>query len=107
MTACARWPTAFDVDTAVLHLGGVRFPVSGPVRYTMTAKDAVEPARLIRPRTVIPIHYEGWKHFRQGREAIEREFREGTGGVPPDRALAADRSGGRSLLRRHSSGSGG
>jgi hypothetical protein len=26
------------------------------------------------PRTAIPIHYEGWKHFRQGREAIEAEF---------------------------------
>ena len=23
---------------------------------------------------VVPIHYEGWKHFREGREAIEREF---------------------------------
>ena len=23
---------------------------------------------------MIPIHYEGWKHFRQGREAIESEF---------------------------------
>ena len=22
----------------------------------------------------IPIHYEGWKHFRQGRDAIEAEF---------------------------------
>jgi len=27
-------------DTALLHLGGVRFPVTGPVRYTMTAKDS-------------------------------------------------------------------
>jgi L-ascorbate metabolism protein UlaG (beta-lactamase superfamily) len=63
-----------EVDTALLHLGGVRFPVSGPVRYTMTAREAVELCGLIRPRTVIPIHYEGWKHFRQGREAIEREF---------------------------------
>ena len=62
------------VDTALLHLGGVRFPVTGPVRYTMTAKDAVELCRLINPRTAIPIHYEGWKHFQQGREAIEREF---------------------------------
>ena len=61
-------------DTALLHLGGVRFPVTGPVRYTMTAKDAVELCRLINPRTAIPIHYEGWKHFHQGREAIEREF---------------------------------
>jgi hypothetical protein len=39
------------VDTAPLHLGGVRFPVTGPVRYTMTAKDAVELRRLINPRT--------------------------------------------------------
>ena len=36
--------------------------------------DAVELCRLVRPRTAIPIHYEGWKHFRQGRQAIEREF---------------------------------
>ncbi len=63
-----------QVDTALLHLGGVRFPVSGPVRYTMTAQEAVELCGLIRPRTAIPIHYEGWKHFREGREAIEREL---------------------------------
>jgi L-ascorbate metabolism protein UlaG (beta-lactamase superfamily) len=63
-----------DVDTALLHLGGVRFPVSGPLRYTMTARDAVDLCGLIRPRVAIPIHYEGWKHFRQGREAIETEF---------------------------------
>ena len=62
------------VGTALLHLGGVRFPVTGPLRYTMTARDAAELCGLIRPRTAIPIHYEGWKHFRQGREAIEREF---------------------------------
>jgi L-ascorbate metabolism protein UlaG (beta-lactamase superfamily) len=63
-----------QVGTALLHLGGVRFPISGPVRYTMSAKEAVELCRLIQPRTVIPIHYEGWKHFREGREAIEREL---------------------------------
>jgi L-ascorbate metabolism protein UlaG (beta-lactamase superfamily) len=63
-----------EVDTAILHLGGVRFPVTGPLRYTMTAREAVELCRLIRPRTVIPIHYEGWSHFRQGRDAIEREL---------------------------------
>jgi L-ascorbate metabolism protein UlaG (beta-lactamase superfamily) len=63
-----------QVDTALLHLGAVKFPVTGPVRYTMTARDAVELSTLIRPRTVIPVHYDGWKHFRQGRAAIEREF---------------------------------
>jgi L-ascorbate metabolism protein UlaG (beta-lactamase superfamily) len=63
-----------QVGTALLHLGGVRFPSSGPVRYTMTAKQAVELCRLVQPRLAIPIHYEGWKHFREGREAIEREL---------------------------------
>jgi L-ascorbate metabolism protein UlaG (beta-lactamase superfamily) len=63
-----------QVGTALLHLGGVRFPVTGPVRYTMTARDAVELCRLVRPRTVIPVHYEGWSHFREGRAAIEREL---------------------------------
>ena len=63
-----------EVDTALLHLGGVRFGVSGPLRYTMTARDAVELCELMRPRTAIPIHYEGWKHFREGREAIEAEL---------------------------------
>jgi L-ascorbate metabolism protein UlaG (beta-lactamase superfamily) len=62
------------VDTAFLHLGGVQFPVSGPVRYTMTAEDAVELCQRIDPRTVIPIHYEGWKHFREGPEEIEHEL---------------------------------
>jgi L-ascorbate metabolism protein UlaG (beta-lactamase superfamily) len=62
------------VDTAILHLGGVRFPVTGPLRYTLTAHEAVELCELIKPRTIIPIHYEGWKHFREGREAIEDEF---------------------------------
>jgi L-ascorbate metabolism protein UlaG (beta-lactamase superfamily) len=62
------------VGTALLHLGGVRVPISGPLRYTMTAREAVELCGLLQPHTVIPIHYEGWKHFREGRDAIEREF---------------------------------
>jgi L-ascorbate metabolism protein UlaG (beta-lactamase superfamily) len=40
----------------------------------MTARDAVELLGLVRPRTAIPVHYEGWRHFHEGREAIEREF---------------------------------
>jgi L-ascorbate metabolism protein UlaG (beta-lactamase superfamily) len=63
-----------QVDTALLHLGGVQFPITGPLHYTMTATQAVELSQLVQPRTIIPIHYEGWKHFREGREEIEREF---------------------------------
>jgi L-ascorbate metabolism protein UlaG (beta-lactamase superfamily) len=60
------------VDTAVLHLGGVRFPATGPLRYTMTARDVVRLCRTLRARTVVPVHYEGWSHFREGRAAAER-----------------------------------
>ena len=61
-----------SVGTAILHLGGVGFPVTGPLRYTMTARDAVELCRLLRPRTAIPLHYEGWKHFREREEDARR-----------------------------------
>jgi L-ascorbate metabolism protein UlaG (beta-lactamase superfamily) len=63
-----------EIATMIVHLGGVRFPVTGPLRYTMTAREAIELCRLIRPRLVVPIHYEGWSHFKEGREAIEREL---------------------------------
>jgi L-ascorbate metabolism protein UlaG (beta-lactamase superfamily) len=63
-----------QVGTALLHLGCVRFPVTGPVRYSMTAQEAVQLCRLVSPRTAIPVHYEGWTHFRQGRAAVEREL---------------------------------
>jgi L-ascorbate metabolism protein UlaG (beta-lactamase superfamily) len=66
--------TRLQVDTALIHLGAVRFGVTGPVRYTLTAREAIELLRLVRPRTAIPVHYEGWSHFRQGRAAIERDF---------------------------------
>jgi L-ascorbate metabolism protein UlaG (beta-lactamase superfamily) len=62
-----------DVGTAIVHMGGVQFPwLSGPLRYTMTAADAVELCGLLNPTTILPIHYEGWKHFRQGRGPAER-----------------------------------
>jgi L-ascorbate metabolism protein UlaG (beta-lactamase superfamily) len=63
-----------NVGVALIHLGGVRFPLTGPARYTFTASEAVELCSLVKPHTAIPIHYEGWSHFREGREAIEREL---------------------------------
>jgi len=73
-------PNRLQVGTAILHLGGVRFPISGPFHYTMTAKDALELTRLTKPHTVIPIHYEGWKHFRERRGTVEQTL----AAAPPD-----------------------
>ena len=69
-----------DVGTAIVHLGSVHFPITGPIKYTMTAKDAVELCQLLRPNTTVPVHYEGWSHFKQGRQPIEREL----AGAPPE-----------------------
>jgi L-ascorbate metabolism protein UlaG (beta-lactamase superfamily) len=59
------------VGTAVLHLGRAQFPVTGPVRYTMSATDAIDLCRGLRPRTVVPVHCDAWSHFREGRTEIE------------------------------------
>ncbi|HNO30970.1 MAG TPA: MBL fold metallo-hydrolase [Anaerolineales bacterium] len=64
----------FKISVAMFHLGRASFPITGPIRFTMDAKDGVRAAQKLNSRTIIPIHYEGWKHFVQGREAIEKEF---------------------------------
>jgi hypothetical protein len=33
-------------------------------------------ARGFAPTTLIPIHYEGWKHFVEGRDKVEEAFAE-------------------------------
>jgi L-ascorbate metabolism protein UlaG (beta-lactamase superfamily) len=64
----------FDVGTALIHLGGVRFPITGPARYTMNAAEAARTCFELGLNTLLPIHYEGWKHFRENRSAAERTF---------------------------------
>ena len=66
--------TRMRVGVALLHLGGVRFPITGPLRYTMTARDAVRLCARFHPSVVFPVHYEGWSHFAEGRAAIERRL---------------------------------
>lgn len=65
-----------QVGLAILHLGSVKFGITGPVRYSMTAKEGLEMSRRLRAKTVVPVHYDGWSHFREGRGAIETELAE-------------------------------
>ncbi|WP_028047680.1 MBL fold metallo-hydrolase [Cellulomonas sp. URHE0023] len=59
------------VDVAVMHLGAVKFPVTGPLRFTFNTAEAAEVVSLLKPRVVIPVHYEGWSHFRENRDVFE------------------------------------
>jgi L-ascorbate metabolism protein UlaG (beta-lactamase superfamily) len=62
------------VGIALLHMGGVRFGISGPLRYTMNGEEAARAASLVGAATVVPIHYDGWEHFREPRAEAERAF---------------------------------
>lgn len=63
-----------DIDVALLHLGAVRFPLTGPLRYTMNARQAAAFIERLDPRVAVPVHYEGWTHFREGYESAQAHF---------------------------------
>lgn len=66
-------PSRLEIGTMLLHLGSVRFRyLSGWFRYTMDAREGATLIDLVGPTTVIPVHYEGWSHFQQGRGPAEQ-----------------------------------
>lgn len=70
-----------DVDIALMHIGGVRFPITGPFRYTMTAEEAVTLCEQLDPSVIIPVHYDGWSHFVEPRASAERAFANAPPGI--------------------------
>jgi L-ascorbate metabolism protein UlaG (beta-lactamase superfamily) len=66
-----RIASTLTVDVALIHVGGVRFGITGPVRYTMTGRDAVSLIGSLRPRVAVPVHYEGWSHFADGPAGLD------------------------------------
>ncbi len=67
-------PKRHRIGTMIMHLGCVRFPITGPLRYTMDAAAAIELCRTTTARTVIPVHYDGWQHFRQPAKEVTAAF---------------------------------
>ena len=62
-----------DIGSVLLHLGAVRFRyLSAGLRYSMDAREAVGLLDLVAPTHVVPVHYEGWSHFSQGRRDAEQ-----------------------------------
>lgn len=67
------------VDIAILHLGAGAFPyLKRNLRVTMNGEEAIETAKLLNPNSVIPIHYEGWWHFRQNTKSLKNEIEKST-----------------------------
>lgn len=64
------------VDIALLHFGAAQVERLGPVHITLTASEGARISALLGEALIIPIHYEGWAHLKEGREDIERAFSE-------------------------------
>src|SRR4051794_35885628 len=66
----------FDVRRALLFMGAARVAAVGPQHLTFTAQEATEVARQMPRAQIVPLHFEGWAHFSEGRDVIERAFAE-------------------------------
>ena len=64
----------YKIGTVILHIGKASFPITGPIRFTLNAKEAMRVIKVLNPRAAIPIHYEGWSHFREPRADAEKRF---------------------------------
>jgi len=64
----------FDVRVAFLFMGAARVIEVGPAHLTMTAAEAVGAARALNNATIVPLHFEGWRHFSEARDEIVRTF---------------------------------
>lgn len=64
----------FHITRAALFMGAAKVEAVGPDHLTFTAKEAVEMARLMPDADIVPLHFEGWKHFTEGRDVITKAF---------------------------------
>jgi L-ascorbate metabolism protein UlaG (beta-lactamase superfamily) len=63
------------IELAVLFAGGVSVPHRFDGAYlTLSADRAVEAARVLGARAIVPVHFEGWAHFTQGSDDLRAAF---------------------------------
>jgi len=64
----------FTIGTAVLNMGAGGFAVTGSICYSMPAGEAARAAEMLAARQIVPLHYDGWTHFREGKDDIVVAF---------------------------------
>ncbi len=64
----------FPVRVALLNVGAARVQAVGDFPLTFTADEAVQVARAMPAATIVPLHFEGWAHFSEGRGEVEHAF---------------------------------
>lgn len=64
----------FAVGTVFLYAGAARVREVSPAYLTFDARGAVALSRAFPAAVIVPLHYEGWAHFSEGRQELERAF---------------------------------
>ncbi|HEX6850987.1 MAG TPA: MBL fold metallo-hydrolase [Candidatus Polarisedimenticolaceae bacterium] len=62
------------IAVAFLFLGAAKVAAAGPSHLTMTAEEGATVAAVLPGAAIVPLHFEGWKHFSEGRAEIEAAF---------------------------------
>ncbi|NUJ99598.1 MBL fold metallo-hydrolase [Streptomyces lunaelactis] len=61
------------VDTAVLFAGAPRLPIFDST-VVLDSAQAAEAAQLLGARRVVPVHFDSWAHFTEGRDDLVAAF---------------------------------
>jgi L-ascorbate metabolism protein UlaG (beta-lactamase superfamily) len=61
-------------DVALLHAGAAQTALVQGAFLTLTSEGAAEAARILGGPQTVPLHFEGWAHFTQGRDTLRRAF---------------------------------
>lgn len=62
------------VDVAILFAGAARTALLDGAYLTLTSTQAAQATVVLGARHVVPLHFEGWAHFSQGRDALDSAF---------------------------------
>jgi L-ascorbate metabolism protein UlaG (beta-lactamase superfamily) len=76
------------LEIAVLNAGAVQLSKFDGAYLTLSADHAADVAQILGARVVIPLHFEGWKHFTQGARELEAAF---SGNGIRDRLIVLER----------------
>jgi len=62
------------VDVAILFAGAAKKALVPDGYLTLTSEAAARAAEILSARAVVPVHFEGWTHFTQGRDTLVTAF---------------------------------
>lgn len=64
-----------NIDVAILFCGGAKTPLCDYQNLTLGSDHAVKAASILGSPIVVPAHFEGWSHFKEGAEELRRAFK--------------------------------